>query len=361
MRRINRSAKIGIVLVVSGLVPGALLATEYRQPQSDRPSVSPDGLRIVYVSDIGGSKDLWTVGSNGAGKRPFVNWPSDESDPDWAPDGSSVIFTSNRDEVFRHIWKVSPDGSAPTRLTSAEANHESPRYSPDGSTIMYVSDQTGKKEIWLMKSDGSSPSPLALISTRVSDPAWSPDGLAITYVGCQRAAECNLYRINADASDGRRVTTGDFQDWNPDWGPQGIVFASNRGGSQGLWVVQPDGAGMSQITAPDGAADLDPRWISSGGVVFSRSGSRPSDAASDIWLIESSGAPPKRITSTIAKCDMDANGDIDSNDIRLVTALRGRRVPPATDVADYDDNQYINVNDARGCTLACTRPKCATN
>jgi hypothetical protein len=28
--------------------------------------------------------------------------------------------------------------------------------------------------------------------------------------------------------------------------------------------------------------------------------------------------------------------------------------------ADYDGNKFINVNDARGCTLQCTRPKCAT-
>jgi hypothetical protein len=62
----------------------------------------------------------------------------------------------------------------------------------------------------------------------------------------------------------------------------------------------------------------------------------------------------------VGKCDLDSDGDIDSNDIRAITKLRGKKVPPAPAAADYDNNKYINVNDARGCTLICTRPKCAT-
>ena len=62
----------------------------------------------------------------------------------------------------------------------------------------------------------------------------------------------------------------------------------------------------------------------------------------------------------IAKCDLDSDGDIDSADIRVITSWKGKKVPPAPEAADYDSNKYINVNDARGCTLKCTRPKCAT-
>ena len=56
----------------------------------------------------------------------------------------------------------------------------------------------------------------------------------------------------------------------------------------------------------------------------------------------------------IGKCDMDSDGDIDSTDISMITKLRGKTVPPAPAAADYDNNKYININDARGCTLKCT-------
>lgn len=63
----------------------------------------------------------------------------------------------------------------------------------------------------------------------------------------------------------------------------------------------------------------------------------------------------------VLKCDMDSDGDIDSRDIRAITRLRGQTVPPAPSTADVDDNGRINVNDSRGCTLRCTRPKCAVS
>jgi hypothetical protein len=59
-------------------------------------------------------------------------------------------------------------------------------------------------------------------------------------------------------------------------------------------------------------------------------------------------------------CDLDLDRDIDSADISLILGWRGKAVPPAPAAADVDNNRYININDARGCTLKCTRPKCAT-
>lgn len=64
-------------------------------------------------------------------------------------------------------------------------------------------------------------------------------------------------------------------------------------------------------------------------------------------------------TQAIARCDMDQDGDIDRADINAILGLRNR---PATanPIADFDGNGVININDARGCTLQCTLPRCAT-
>jgi Tol biopolymer transport system component len=300
MRRSSPVVLVVLTLVALVLEPRLAQGQEPLLPQSDRPAPSPDGLRIVYVSDVDGSKDLWMTDATGANNAAFVAWPTDERDPAWAPDGSSVVFSSNSGSTTHQIWRVASDGGNPTRLTNDDAEHESPRYSPNGSTILFLSNKTGKRELWLMNADGSNPRSLALIPTRVSDPSWSPTGGAIVYVGCQRGGACHLYRINADASNGSPITGGDFQDWNPDWGSQGILFASNRGGEQGLWLIQPNGSGLQQITAPAGAADLDPKWTPGGGFVFSRSGLSTADAASDIWLASSIAAAPEQVTHTAA-------------------------------------------------------------
>jgi hypothetical protein len=69
------------------------------------------------------------------------------------------------------------------------------------------------------------------------------------------------------------------------------------------------------------------------------------------------GATATLCTTT---CNLDLDRDIDSVDISLILGWRGKAVPPAPAAADVDNNRYINVNDARGCTLRCTRPRCAT-
>ncbi len=62
----------------------------------------------------------------------------------------------------------------------------------------------------------------------------------------------------------------------------------------------------------------------------------------------------------VAACDLDGDADIDRVDIRAITGLRGQRVPPAPAAADLDGNGRVNVNDARGCALNCSRPRCAS-
>lgn len=62
---------------------------------------------------------------------------------------------------------------------------------------------------------------------------------------------------------------------------------------------------------------------------------------------------------TVAKCDIDKDGDIDRNDINRILALRGTSSPPSDSTADADSNGIININDARACTLKCTKAKCA--
>ena len=67
--------------------------------------------------------------------------------------------------------------------------------------------------------------------------------------------------------------------------------------------------------------------------------------------------PAKKVTLQLAPGDKD--GDIDRNDINRILALRGTSSPPSDSTADADSNGIININDARACTLKCTKAKCA--
>lgn len=62
-------------------------------------------------------------------------------------------------------------------------------------------------------------------------------------------------------------------------------------------------------------------------------------------------------------CDVDADGDIDRNDLNLIQSATLKRLTPTgpDDPRDADGNGLINSTDGRICALRCTRPSCATN
>ena len=65
------------------------------------------------------------------------------------------------------------------------------------------------------------------------------------------------------------------------------------------------------------------------------------------------------VNSVVTSCDVDADGDVDSADIRLVRAAIGS-TPNAGDPRDANGDGAITINDARTCSQRCTRASCAT-
>ena len=66
------------------------------------------------------------------------------------------------------------------------------------------------------------------------------------------------------------------------------------------------------------------------------------------------------ISSAVAACDVDKDGDVDINDIGLIRAGIGQ-APTSSDPHNNDSNNVINARNVRACTLKCTRANCAAN
>lgn len=88
-----------------------------------------------------------------------------DSWPSWAPDGTRVAFASNRGGSW-DIWTMKPDGSDPRRLTTDDGEDTHPAWSPDGKTIAFLSSRSGRREVWLMDADGANQRPAAEDSPR---------------------------------------------------------------------------------------------------------------------------------------------------------------------------------------------------
>jgi dipeptidyl aminopeptidase/acylaminoacyl peptidase len=126
--------------------------------------------------------------------------------------------------------------------------------------IAYSSDQDGDFEIWVMNADGSDQRKLTDNGAKDVSPAWSPDGNEIAFVS-NRDGNDEIYLMNIDGSNVRRLTqTDDASESFPAWSPDGlqISFDSDRGGNWDIYVIASDGSGLRRLT--DHPSD---DWISS--------------------------------------------------------------------------------------------------
>jgi Tol biopolymer transport system component len=112
--------------------------------------------------------------------------------PRFSPDGSTIVFSSDRDGN-NEIYVIGVDGTGLSRLTSSPGKDLDPSFSPDGSNIVFDSDRDGPVAIFTMDVDGSDPVNLSK-PIRPGDifPSWSPDGRR----SCTHAA----YRLRLSTS-----------------------------------------------------------------------------------------------------------------------------------------------------------------
>jgi Tol biopolymer transport system component len=91
-------------------------------------SWSPDGRKIVFVSDRDGNFEIYVMNADGSGQRNLTRHPGHDSDPAWAP-GRKIAFTTKREGNFE-IYVMNADGSGQRNLTRNPAPDRFPVWSP---------------------------------------------------------------------------------------------------------------------------------------------------------------------------------------------------------------------------------------
>ena len=139
---------------------------------------SPDGSRIVYVSDRDGNYELYVADASGGNPRRLTTTPDlAELTPKWTPDGRQIVYVVQAAGGRMQVWIVEADGTGARALTTdADGANLDPAVSPDGRTIAFTTTRDGSYDIYLMDREGKNPAPALVSAAKESKPAWFPDG-----------------------------------------------------------------------------------------------------------------------------------------------------------------------------------------
>jgi Tol biopolymer transport system component len=179
--------------------------------------LSPDGKRVAVDRTVNGNQDVWVIDAARGVNTRFTFDTAFDLFPLWSPDGSRVVFTSNRKGVFDLYWKLSSSAGADDLLLESDQTKAPTDWSSDGRFLLFFSidPQTGY-DLWILPVSGDRrPFPFLKTPFDERDGQFSPDGKWIAY----QSNESGRFEIYIQ----------------PFPGPSGKFQISSNGGAQPRW------------------------------------------------------------------------------------------------------------------------------
>lgn len=214
------------------------------------PSWCRDG-KVIFVSDRDGQTwtDLYVLDMTTLGVTRLTHDPAYLNiAPSCAPDGRTVIFTTNRDGDFE-IYSIATETRAVNRITFSPVQDWNPQVSPDGRYIAFQSQVQGNSEVYVMDINGRNLRRLTFNPGEDVEPAWSPDGKKISFAS-NRDGNFKIYVIDVTGENEIMLTPDTNNNLHPVWSPDGrrIAFESDRTRNWEIWVMDADGKNLKRLT-----------------------------------------------------------------------------------------------------------------
>lgn len=298
---------------------------------------SHDGKRLIYQSNAGGfgCDKIWTMNIDGSEKRMVSPATGAHTCSFFFPDGERIVFASTShlpgdcpprpDIPGGYVWPLFPydiftaraDGSGLKRITDNPKYDAEPIVSSDGTRIVFGSQREGDFDIYVMDADGAN---VRRLTDRVGydgGPWFSPDGTKIVWRAWHPETEeekaewrdcmerdyikpfpLDLWVMDADGSNKRRLTNNGATNWAPSWHPDGrrIIFSSNMddwredirkfGHNFEIYLINLDGTGLTRLTF-NSVFDSFPMFSSDGKKIAFASNRNPAKPrATDIFIAD---------------------------------------------------------------------------
>jgi TolB protein len=214
------------------------------------PALSPDGTLLVFQSNRTGTFQIYTIKLGGTDLKQLTKGNFFSGTPSWSPDGKQIVY-GTEPQGKPEVWIMNADGSSQHPVATGD-DDEHPHWNANGRIVFNSARTTPDPnadwskqwhEVFSMKPDGSDVRQHSHCKTVCTFPSMSPDGTKLAYrkvidspsyqwdlTASQRNSE--VFVANADGSCEINVSKNAAFDGWPMWAPDSkrIAFASNRMG-----------------------------------------------------------------------------------------------------------------------------------
>ena len=161
------------IFLLDALTPGAEPRRITTSAAIDtEPTFSSDGKTIYFVSDRGGTPQIYRMAANGANVERVTFTGNYNISPTLSPDGKSLAFVSRVSGAFK-IQVLDLGSGSVTAITDTSAD-EKPSFSPNGRMLLYATEQQGKEALMMATVDGKVKSRLTGADGDIRQPHWGP-------------------------------------------------------------------------------------------------------------------------------------------------------------------------------------------
>ncbi len=158
--------------------------------------------------------------------------------PDYSPDGRSIIFSSNRSGNL-DLWVLNLSSGELSQLTDDNADDWDPAFSADGGHVFWSSNRSGNLEVWTARVDGSGARQLTQDGEDAENPTQTPDGQWVVYASAN-SKQGGIRRIRPDGTEDTMIVPGSFL--LPETSPDGkyVAYSGNDPENNRVWVLVSD-------------------------------------------------------------------------------------------------------------------------
>lgn len=250
------------------------------------PQISSDGQWVAYsigsanLDDDKFQERIWMTSAAGGEAIPLTTEEASSSHPRWRPDGKFLAFLSARNDGKTQVWLLNRQGGEAAKLTDTAQDVDDFEWAPDGKRLVLVLRDPTPDELEAAKAKDKSDDGAKDKKAKTPKP-WVVDRLQFKRdtIGYLDRRRTHLYVFDVAAKSLTQITSGDFDDDEPAWSPDGtrVAFTSNRSlpdpdrtYNSDIWIVAADskdkGAHLTQVTSNRGddhqaAWSPDGSWI----------------------------------------------------------------------------------------------------